>query len=48
MNEKISVIEWNNIWELVELPSDQKTIGVKWVYKRKLKENIEVDKYAHG
>ena len=27
------------------LPKGQKTIGVKWFYKTKLKENGEVDKY---
>lgn len=45
MNEEIAAIERNNTWELLELPAGQKTIGVKWVYKTKLKENGEVDKY---
>lgn len=40
-----SAIERNNTWELTDLPRGHKTIGVKWVYKRKLKENGEVDKY---
>ncbi|RVW74571.1 Retrovirus-related Pol polyprotein from transposon RE1 [Vitis vinifera] len=31
--------------ELCDLPKGQKTIGVKWVYKTKLKENGEVDKH---
>ena len=31
--------------ELTELPKGQKTVGVKWVYKTKLKENGKVDKY---
>ncbi|XP_075494809.1 putative mitochondrial protein AtMg00820 [Primulina tabacum] len=48
MNEEIAAIEKNNTWELIELPAGQKTIGVKGVYKTKLKENGEVDKYnAH-
>lgn len=34
-----------NIWELAELPKGQKSIGVKWVYKTKLKQNGEVDKH---
>ncbi|EOY20985.1 Cysteine-rich RLK (RECEPTOR-like protein kinase) 8 [Theobroma cacao] len=29
----------------IDLPSNPKTIGVKWVYKTKLKKNGEVDKY---
>ncbi|GLU09096.1 hypothetical protein SLE2022_259720 [Rubroshorea leprosula] len=45
MDEEIAAIERNNSWELTELPKGKKTIGVKWVYKTKLKENGEVDKY---
>ena len=33
------------IWQLTDLPKGHKTIGVKWVFKTKLKENGEVDKY---
>jgi len=45
MDEKIAAIERNNTWELTDLPKGKKIIGVKWVYKTKLKENSEVDKY---
>jgi len=45
MNSKIEVIERNNTWELTELPNGSKVIGVKWVYKTKLNEKGEVDKY---
>ena len=45
MDEEISVIERTNTWEQTDLPKGRKTIGVKWVYKTKLKENGEVDKY---
>lgn len=45
MDDEIAAIERNNTWELTNLPKGQKTIGVKWVYKTKLKENGEVDKY---
>ncbi|KAH9735189.1 hypothetical protein KPL71_017659 [Citrus sinensis] len=45
MDEEIASIEKNNTWELTELPMGQRTIGVKWVYKTKLKENGEIDKY---
>lgn len=30
---------------MIELPKKQKTIGVKWMYKIKLKENGEVNNY---
>jgi len=44
MDEEIDAIE-RDTWELSDLLKGQKTIGVKWVYKTKLKENDEVDKY---
>ena len=43
MDIEIQAIERNNTWELTYLPKGAKKIGVKWVYKTKLKEN-EVDK----
>ncbi|KAM2202178.1 hypothetical protein ACFX1X_001031 [Malus domestica] len=45
MDQEIQSIEKNDTWELVKLPPGGKTIGVKWVFKTKLKENGEVDKY---
>ena len=45
MDEEIAAIEWNNTWELTSLPKGHKTIGVKWVYKTKLKKNGDVDKF---
>ena len=45
MVEEIATIERNNTWELINLPKGHKTIGVKWVYKTKLKKNGDVDKY---
>ena len=45
MDAEIEAIEWNDTGELSDLPMKQKTIGVKWVYKTKLKENGEIDKF---
>jgi transposase InsO family protein len=45
MDAEITAIEKNDTWELCNLPKGQNTIGVKWVYKTKLKENSEVDKH---
>ncbi|XP_022930197.1 uncharacterized protein LOC111436713 [Cucurbita moschata] len=42
---KIEAIERNETWELTNLPKGMKKIGVKWVFKTKLNENGEVDKY---
>ena len=45
MDAEITAIKRNDTWELCDIPKGQKTIGVKWVYKTKLKENGEVDKH---
>lgn len=45
MNDEIDAIERNDTWELCDLPSEHKTIGVKWVFKTKFNEKGEVDKY---
>jgi len=45
MNQEMQAIERNDTWELIVLPSGSKTIGVKWVFKTKVNENREVDKY---
>ncbi|CAA7052584.1 unnamed protein product [Microthlaspi erraticum] len=45
MRSEIQAIEKNQTWELVNLPTDAKKIGVKWVYKTKLNEDGNVDKY---
>jgi len=35
MEKEIGSFHENNIWELVELPADQKAVGSKWVFKVK-------------
>ncbi|XP_037497224.1 uncharacterized mitochondrial protein AtMg00820-like [Jatropha curcas] len=45
MDEEINSIEKNHTWHLVVLPAGAKKIGVKWIYKTKLNELGEVDKY---
>ncbi|GLT50492.1 hypothetical protein SLA2020_239750 [Shorea laevis] len=45
MAKEIGSIERNQTWELTDLLEGHKTIGVKWIYKTKLKENGEVDKF---
>ena len=45
MDEEIKSIEKNQTWNLVVLPAGAKKIGVKWIYKTKLNESGEVDKY---
>lgn len=45
MKMEIKAIEENETWELMTLPEGAKKIGVKWVFKTKLNENGEVDKF---
>nr|KYP48895.1 Retrovirus-related Pol polyprotein from transposon TNT 1-94 [Cajanus cajan] len=45
MEDEIVAIEKNDTWKLVELPNGAKKIGVKWIYKTKLNEHGEVDKF---
>lgn len=44
-NNEIDAIKNNNTWELTNLPPGVKTIGLKWIFKTKLNENGEVEKY---
>ena len=45
MDKEIRSIKANEVWELVELPKGKKTIGCKWVYKRKVGIDESVEKY---
>ncbi|KAG7550979.1 GAG-pre-integrase domain [Arabidopsis thaliana x Arabidopsis arenosa] len=45
MNEEMNSIIKNQTWELTDLPRGAKCIGVKWIYKTKLNELGEVNKY---
>ncbi|KAL8132571.1 hypothetical protein AgCh_008162 [Apium graveolens] len=43
-NEVDSIMQ-NHTWELVDLPTDCKPLGSKWVFKKKLKTDGTIDKY---
>ena len=45
MDLEIEAIVENKTWKLVNLPIGAKKIGVKWVYKTKINESREVEKY---
>ena len=36
---------YNHTWELIDLPSSAKTIGCKWIFKKKLKQDGSIKKY---
>jgi len=45
MNEEINAIKRNHTWDLVDLPANKTSIGVKWFYKTKLNEKAKVEKH---
>lgn len=45
MDLEMQSIQKNGTWSLTDLPKGSKRIGVKWVYKTKLNELGEVEKY---
>ena len=45
MEEELRSIEKNQTWEMVELPQNKTLIGVKWIFKVKLKPDGTVAKY---
>ena len=45
MDEEIKAIDCNNTWELAELPKGTQPIGVKWVFKRKMNAQREIERY---
>ena len=48
MNEEIDYIEKKKTWDLVDIPTDKTNIGVKWVYKTKVKEKEELRNIRQG
>ncbi|XP_070029692.1 uncharacterized protein [Nicotiana sylvestris] len=45
VNSEIESILSNHTWELVDLPSGNKTLGSKWISKKKIKDDGTIDKY---
>jgi hypothetical protein len=45
MEEEMRSMHKNEVWELVEPPPDRRTIGSKWVFKRKLNCNVMVERH---
>ncbi|CAL1375694.1 unnamed protein product [Linum trigynum] len=45
MQEEMHSIKRNNTWTLTELPVGFEAIGLKWVYKTKLQEDGNIDKF---
>ncbi|GKD60183.1 retrotransposon protein, putative, ty1-copia subclass [Tanacetum coccineum] len=48
MNVEMQSMKDNEVWELVDLPPDEKTIGPKWLFKKKTSMDRDVQTYkAH-
>lgn len=45
INSEIESIMANHTWELVDLPPGARTIGCKWIFKRKMKPDGTIDKF---
>jgi len=45
MKREMEAIKKNKTWELTDLSKGMKPIGVKWIFKTKLKEKGEIDKF---
>ncbi|RVW42300.1 Retrovirus-related Pol polyprotein from transposon TNT 1-94 [Vitis vinifera] len=45
INSEIESILQNHTWELVDLPPGTKTLGCKWIFKKKMKADGSTDKY---
>ena len=45
MQKEMKSIDTNKVWELVKLPKGKKTIGCKWVYKRKTDADGSLERY---
>ena len=45
MATEIESLRANDVWDLVELPKDRKTVGSKWVFKLKVAADGSIDRY---
>ena len=45
VNDEMESLISNKTWKLVDLPPGCKTIGCKWVLRKKLKPDGSIDKY---
>ena len=45
MEKKMKSLHTNDVWDLVELPNDQKAVGGKWVFKLKIGADRSVERH---
>ena len=45
IKDEVESILQNHTWELVDLPPGSKSLGYKWIFKKKMKADGSIDKY---
>lgn len=45
MDAEIQAIQKIDTWELIDPPPNSKVVGVKWIFKTKLKETGHIEKF---
>jgi len=45
MNEELKSMEYNKVWDLVQLSESSKRIGCRWVFKTKRDSNGSIERY---
>jgi len=45
MKQEMKSLQENDVWELVELPKDWKTVGSKWIFKLKSGSDGSIERY---
>jgi hypothetical protein len=45
MVEEMDALDKNEAWDIVELPAGRKSVGSKWLFKKKLNAQGKVEKY---
>ena len=45
MKDELKSLQKNDVWELVKLPNDRKTVGSKWVFKEKIGADGSIERY---
>jgi hypothetical protein len=48
MVEEMDAIDNNEAWDIVEFPYGRKSIGRKWLFKKKFNAEGKVEKYKDG
>ncbi len=45
MDKEMESLQYNDVWDLVELPAERKIVGSKWVFKKKTGADGTVERY---